>query len=553
MSIAAAYARYSSEEQRSTSIDDQLRRCHETAARESLTLKPSLIFSDAAVTGKSDGTSKRTDYLRLIDAIESRQCDVLVVDELSRLTRHASESVKIMDYVDQIGLRIVTNDGIDTAREGWKSMWLVKTLVAVQEVDNTSARVSRGLVGQLERGYQIAAAPLGFRGVKELDSRGRALGTVWRIYEPEAELVREVYKMRFNGMSAGAIAQVMQLRGIPPPGHQRKGGSALWRPATVFRLITNSIYRGVFTYHGSNTTKYKSRRQRKTVESVEYARPNCRIVSDEVWHYCNPPVTPMESRAPNGGGIHLLSGLMKCGTCQSIISIGGDRRSRTMVCPSCELRVRMKIPLPWYGRTTVTAATSALLWALEQLFSESVRKTFQEKLRLRVTQGPDTEQQEVKTRLARLEASVHRLKQLAMNPELGEDLFLPELQQSTTEIRIAKARLLSLEQHSKGLTQTVLAAQLAVDPLPLLRSLLNSPENPCKIRSVLRRLLKDFDFIDKPCRGVSVFRLTFQPGVFLAETSGTALIDESTVTFKVVTTRGPNRSIPWLASGHQIE
>jgi site-specific DNA recombinase len=124
MDDVSAYARYSDDDQRATSIEDQLRNCAAVAERAGLSINPRLVFSDSAITGQKKGLARRIQYHRLIDAIEARECSVVIVDEVSRLSRDVRESGRLMDYVDDIGLRFITNDGIDTSRDGWRTIWL---------------------------------------------------------------------------------------------------------------------------------------------------------------------------------------------------------------------------------------------------------------------------------------------------------------------------------------------------------------------------------------------------------------------------------------------
>lgn len=229
MSTTGAYGRHSGGNgQRDTSIEDQLRRCRQVADREGLTINPALVFTDLAITGKAEGLAKRTQYRQLMDAIEARECSVVIADEISRLTRHVREGGRLMDLVDETGVRFLTNDGIDTHREGWRPLWMVKLMAATMEVESTGSRTTRGMIGQLERGYQIAQAPYGYRASPQVTETGKVLGTKWSIYEPEAQMVRRIYAMRHQGLSCPEIAATFQREGVVPPGHSRKLAQVRW-------------------------------------------------------------------------------------------------------------------------------------------------------------------------------------------------------------------------------------------------------------------------------------------------------------------------------------
>lgn len=360
MQIAAAYARQSGGNgQHETSLEDQLRRCQEIAEREGLTLDPRYIFSDDAVTGKAEGMAKRHGYHRLIDAIDERVCTVVIADELSRLTRDPEEGGRLLKYATKRGVRFITHDGLDTSRQGWKAMWMLKLMTSTMEVDGTSSRTTRGMVGQLLRGYHVAQAPYGYRAAPDVSPSGRVLGTKWSIYEPEAEVVRQMYMWRYNGLSLGGIAQRLNRAGVHPPGEGRKNAAGHWRPGTVFQMLRNSIYRGTFTWNGSNHTKTKARETNTPIEELPFAREHLRIIGDDCWHACNAPKADgQRTRGVRGGGKNVFSGLVRCGDCNGLLSVGS---SQGMNCPACASDRRVgareafqhRYLLPLYDRQVV--------------------------------------------------------------------------------------------------------------------------------------------------------------------------------------------------------
>ena len=77
---AAIYARYSSDMQRTASIEDQSRNCMQRAAAEGWTI--TATFSDAAISGSD---SNRPQYQAMLTAAERGEFEVLLLDDLSRL------------------------------------------------------------------------------------------------------------------------------------------------------------------------------------------------------------------------------------------------------------------------------------------------------------------------------------------------------------------------------------------------------------------------------------------------------------------------------------
>ncbi|AOW13151.1 hypothetical protein LPB72_07280 [Hydrogenophaga crassostreae] len=540
----AAYARYSTDEQRATSIDDQIRRCHEVAKREGLEIEPTLVFSDDAVSGSAKGRHKRPSYQRLIDGIDAGEIRIVVVDELSRLTRDVEESGRLMRYVENVGLQIIAASGLDTRQKGWQAPFMVNILMSRLEVEGLAHRATRGMLGQLERGYQIAQAPYGYRRVKDLDARGEHIGTRWVIDEEKAAIVREIFNWRRMGKSGFDMARALQERGVPVPMATRCKGKPTWLPATLHRLLNNTIYRGVFIWNGSSFTEAKARKTGKAVVTIPFERPECRIVSDELWWACNPSDS---STAPiRGGGKHLLSGLVRCGDCHAKLSVTGSRVSRTLYCPQCDTLVRVGAKATWIGYSSVNAAMHALTEVLTQVFTGEVQKQFHERLRARLLQGPKAELQGLRQEVATLGQRKARVKALLMRPDLDPADFEPELVGINDTLRMLKIRMEALEKGRHGITEETLQNQLDVDALTTLRAVLNGGMPAYQVRAVLGRLLASFELVARPKKGQSVFHIALRPGNYLAEVTSTTVLDDTPVVFEVTSTIGAKRPAVWL-------
>ena len=83
----ALYARYSSENQREASIEDQYRNCEKRAVQEGWTVTHR--YHDKAISGS---TSERAGYQKLLSDAQARVFDILLVDDFSRLSRDQVES-----------------------------------------------------------------------------------------------------------------------------------------------------------------------------------------------------------------------------------------------------------------------------------------------------------------------------------------------------------------------------------------------------------------------------------------------------------------------------
>ena len=111
---AALYARYSSENQKESSIIDQFRNCEQRATREGWTIVER--YKDEAISGS---ITERPGYQQMLKDAKARQFDILLVDSFSRLSRDSMESEQTRRRFVHWGCRLIgVSDGVDTAIEG---------------------------------------------------------------------------------------------------------------------------------------------------------------------------------------------------------------------------------------------------------------------------------------------------------------------------------------------------------------------------------------------------------------------------------------------------
>ncbi len=92
----ACYARFSSDLQRQTSLDDQIRGCREYTERHSWHWQEGQVFTDAAVSGAS--IEGRTGLQALLSASDKsdRPFDIVLVDDSSRIARDLADALHVL-------------------------------------------------------------------------------------------------------------------------------------------------------------------------------------------------------------------------------------------------------------------------------------------------------------------------------------------------------------------------------------------------------------------------------------------------------------------------
>jgi DNA invertase Pin-like site-specific DNA recombinase len=327
MSRCAIYARYSSDLQSPTSIEDQMRLCRAHAERQGWTVVGT--FEDAALSGF--GVEHRPGYQQLLAAVlgSARAFDVIVVEDLSRLTRDMGELMRLSARLRLRGVELVgVSDGIATGRQGAKVQLAVKGLMNELYLDDLRDKTHRGLSGRIARGLSAGGRLFGYRTVPvatEGASPRKTPSARYEIDPAEATIVRRIFADYAAGRSLVAMAHALNVEGVAFPAKDTKRGPARrgWAVSTLGVILENEKYAGTWIWNKTRFLKDPDTGRRRPVarpesEWVRQARPELQIVEPTLW------AAVQARRAANprtrGGprervSRYLLSGLVRCGRC----------------------------------------------------------------------------------------------------------------------------------------------------------------------------------------------------------------------------------------------
>lgn len=547
---AALYARYSTSEQRATSIDDQLRRCKERALEEGYEVTEENIFFDEAQSGSEKGLTHRIGYQALQQAWTEGRFQALIVTEVSRLARYQAETIALKALVKRTGVRLIAiTDGIDSERKGWSFMFSINGAVAEHFLEETRDRVIAGMLGQCERGYQIGAAPFGYRAEKEFNARGEPVGTHWRIDEPKAELVREMYAMRARGCSYARIARMLNDRGICTPRPPRKKSDeeqhSYWRPATVRQLIANKIFGGTFVWNGSSFTRAKAHRDGTKVNLVEFRRPQLALVPYELWSRCNPPERQSAIRA---GRRHPLSGLAHCNACGARLSIASGGKNKSLHCAQCDVARRVGGPDHFLGYVSLAGLEHAVSAVLELICTPEVRHELNRRLRQKLAGNRVGDVKILKAELQKANRAWERSVRYLQEVDGDYEFLRRECDRALGEKRGLEEKLAAMERTLGHVDQKAIRAQLDVDLGPLLRGLVEDVEHADEVHTLLSRLLPKVVLVERPARHTAVYEIHVVAGVAVAQASNTQLLDVKATVLRVRVWNDPGPDRKWCTS-----
>jgi site-specific DNA recombinase len=309
---AVIYSRFSTDRQSETSIADQVRICTEHAERQGWTIVER--YEDQGISGAALGN--RPGVLRLREAALARRFDLVLVTDLSRLSR-SQDLAPLLTRLRHGGLRVIgVQDGFDS--------------------DARHARMQAGLSGIMSEEFRAMVADrtyaaLESRAKESKPTGGRAYGyRDHQVDEGEAFIVREIFAKFGAGASCRAIAEELNSRRIPSPGsswNRTKRRAQGWMGSSVRVILRNERYRGVVHWNTSEWRKdpdsgKRQRVMRPRAEWISHVDESLRIVSEELWERAQRRTSPPAGDLRvNTGGVtpgrrrYLLSGLLRCESC----------------------------------------------------------------------------------------------------------------------------------------------------------------------------------------------------------------------------------------------
>ncbi|WP_299363788.1 recombinase family protein [uncultured Paracoccus sp.] len=341
MTRVALYARYSSDNQREASIEDQLRICREQAKREKWKIVGT--YKDAGISGAS--MILRPGIQALLQDAQAGQFDIVLAEALDRISRDQADVATFYKHLKFAGVPIVTlSEGeiseLHVGLKGTMNALFLKDL---------AAKTHRGIRGRVEEGKSGGGLCFGYNVIKQLDARGDPIRGDREINEAEANVVRRIFREFAAGVGPRTIARTLNEEGVPGPagklwsdttirGHVKRGTGLVNNELYIGRLIWNRL-----RYIKDPSTGKRVSRLNPESEWIIKDVPELRIVDDELWHsvrvrqgeiaekFANVTEAVRKHHKKNRlNGTRrpksLLSGLVFCGCCGGPYSLRGADR-----------------------------------------------------------------------------------------------------------------------------------------------------------------------------------------------------------------------------------
>ena len=348
----AIYARYSSDLQRESSSEDQIRRCREYAERQGWVVIDEFICSDQAISGAATAGRKALNSLVVAAKGKPRPFDRILVDDTSRLARNTADFLRLVAILRFHEVHVTAvSQGIDTQQKSTRPLLAVQGMMDEQYLVGLAEKVHRGQEGQGRKGLIPGGRCYGYVNVPIEDpnrqgkyGRPAVSGVRLEIHQEQARLVCRIFEMYASGGSLAGIAKTLNAEGIPSPQPGRKSAQRAWCPTGIREMLRRERYRGVHVWNRTRKernpeTGRKVSRARPESDYVRAEVPGWRIVSDELWEAVQQRIVEKQrfGNARLGGSDrteksrqYLFSGLLECGECQArmVIVSGRGRQKR---------------------------------------------------------------------------------------------------------------------------------------------------------------------------------------------------------------------------------
>lgn len=311
--------------------------------KEHLKLRPDIAIYDIYIDDGWSGTNfDRPGFQRMMEDIYAGHVNCVVVKDLSRFCRNASEGGQ---YLDNIFVRyrvrfIAINNGLDTASGNMNAATQLIS-VGVTNVINesvaatTSVNVRGTLNVNRQQGKFIGSFPT-YGYLKDPNDHHKLI-----IDEETAPIVRMIFEDFIRGCSIMGIAKKLNAMGIPnPSAYKRSKGlryrhpageknDGLWPDSSVRRILRNEMYIGNMI-QGKNTTISYKIKQCRAVPKEDWIRvegTHEAIIDRNTFEKAQSLFNRNIRKSVKNDEILLFSGLIRCGHCGRIMSKKTNRHS----------------------------------------------------------------------------------------------------------------------------------------------------------------------------------------------------------------------------------
>ena len=488
---AAIYARYSTDLQNASSIDDQLRLCQRLAKEKGLQV--SETYFDRGMSGASQ---LRPSYQRLLNDADHQIFDVVLAEGLDRIGRDQEHIANFFKRLQFQGIPIFT------VAEGEISELHIGFKGAMNRLflKDLAQKTHRGLEGRVRKGKSAGGVTYGYDVLRTVQDDGSVSTGDRVINSTQAGIVRRIFQDYLLGLSPRTIAGNLNKEGIPAP-------RGTWGASTIYGnwqrgtgILNNELYIGRMVWNRQRFIK-------DPITGKRQARPNpakdwiihelseLRIVPEDLWANVKAKQEATRSDVIRDGinrperahrAKHLFSGLLKCACCGGGYTIVGKAHygcANSRNKGTCDNRLTIK---------RVDLETRVLSGLKDQLLDPDLIAEFvtayraeYNRLTAETTKNKAVSERDLAKVTKQIEKIIEAIAEGMLHPSMKAKLDSLEEQKARLELELANA-----EPEQPVLLHPGLA-QMYKKKVADLTAVLNDPETKAEATAIIRSMLSE--------------------------------------------------------------
>ncbi len=186
------------------------------------------IYADQGISGC--GITKRHAFRRMMHDCLAGKIDLVMTKSISRFSRNTGDFLDCVRQLKQKGIGVYfEKENLNTMDEKTEVILSILATLGQEEMRSHSQNIRWGHQKRNASGKPSMKPIFGYK--RE--------GEHWVINQPQAEIVRDIFTMAFNGMDTIAIARELADMRI----HDEKGLWS-WKPTRITSILKNEIYIG---------------------------------------------------------------------------------------------------------------------------------------------------------------------------------------------------------------------------------------------------------------------------------------------------------------------
>ncbi len=245
------------------------------------------MYVDEGITGTS--AQKRPQFLRMIEDANDGEFDLILTREVSRFARNTVDTLQYTRDLKAKGVEVFfINDNIKTFDGDGELRLTIMATLAQDESRKTSIRVKSGQQTSMNNGV--------FYGNGNILGYDR-IGKEMVINPEQAKTVRMIYDWYLDGVGIRAI----KFR-LEQAGRLTATGKSNWHESNISKVLQNSFYCGIITYHKEFTPDYLEQKKIRNFGDIEFTQVRGThepIVTEEEFNRVQEMIAARRRELPN--------------------------------------------------------------------------------------------------------------------------------------------------------------------------------------------------------------------------------------------------------------